>query len=63
MTIFSCSRYCGTNDNKGAFIVLNDNQSERFTPMFHSYFAEVDEEVQLDVKEVDSVIVIKIDDK
>lgn len=51
VTVFSCSRYCGTNDNKGAFIVFNESQS--LSPMYHSYYADaVEEDWQLGFKEV-----------
>jgi len=38
VTIFSCSRYCGTNENKGGFIVFHDG--ENLNPRYHSYYAD-----------------------
>eukprot|EP01126_Amoeba_proteus_P026934 TRINITY_DN2666_c1_g1_i1.p1 TRINITY_DN2666_c1_g1~~TRINITY_DN2666_c1_g1_i1.p1 ORF type:complete len:275 (+),score=55.32 TRINITY_DN2666_c1_g1_i1:412-1236(+) len=40
VTIFSCSYYCGINNNKGAYLVLDNN--DLTNPRFISYTAEID---------------------
>src|SRR5690554_1188809 len=42
ITVFSASYYCGTNKNKGAFVVFHHNKD--LVPQFHSFQAKQSKE-------------------